>query len=119
LSRSSLPEHHGTMNTKTTIEVSEDVNGRVRAVDSASGAVGEGDSVPEALVALARELAELREDVNLLTEAMATALASSGVDWSPEAAEFLERSRAVRDRFESEGVTDEAVAEAIDRARSQ
>jgi hypothetical protein len=107
------------MSRSTTFEVSKDVNGRFRAVDSASGAAGEGDSVPEALVAFARDLAELREDVDVLTEAMATALASSGVDCSPEAAEFLERSRAVRDRLETEGVTDEDVDEAIEWARSQ
>lgn len=87
------------MSTKTTVEVSEDVDGRVRAVDTESGAAGEGDSVPEALIELARTLADVRDDVAALTELMEARLA----DADPATAEFIELARGTRARFEERG----------------
>lgn len=103
------------MGSKTTVEVSEDASGRVTAVDAASGTTGEGDSVPEALVELARKIAEIEGDLDVLTEATMAALERADA----EAAEFFELSGTIRARFREEGVTDEDVDEAIEWARSE
>lgn len=107
------------MSTTTTVEISEDASGRVKAVDTASGTTGEGDSIPEALAALATKLAVIEEDVAAVVAGMSSVdLPISDLDPSADAAEFLELGRAVRDRFEEEGVTEGDVDEAIEWARS-
>lgn len=107
------------MGTKTTVEVSEDADGRVKAVEAASGATGEGDSIAEALTELARKIARIQDDVASLAEAGSVDLPITDPDPSPDGFEFLELGREVKRRFEEEGVTEEDVDEAIERARSR
>lgn len=59
------------MSAKTTVEVSEDADGRVRAVDTSSGTTGEGDTIP---VTLENVTDRLDEDI------MATVEDASGDD---------------------------------------
>lgn len=99
--------------------MSEDASGRVTAVDDASGAAGKGDSVAEALADLATTLAGIEEDNHALTAALAAELVITDADPSPDATEFLDRARAVRARFDEEGVIEADVNEAIEWARSQ
>lgn len=108
------------MSAKTTVEVSEDASGRVRAVETKTGTTGEGDSVPEALAVLATKLAAIQDDVDAVVDAMIPAEGSiTNRDPSPDSAEFFELVRTVRDRFEAEGIAEEDIDEAIEWARSQ
>jgi len=108
------------MSSKTTVRVTEDADGRVRAVDTESGATGEGESLPEALVELARKIAAIQEDVAAIGEMMDSIdRPISDLNPSPNSGEFEELARGVRERFEEEGVTEEDVDEAIEWARSE
>lgn len=86
----------------TTVEVSERDDGGYTAVDTTTGAAGEGEPVAEALEQLDDFLRDL-EDV--------------GRDDSAEQLRTL--SERTKEGFEAEDVTDEDIEDAIDWARSQ
>ena len=99
------------MSTKTTVDVSERQDGRFTAVEAETGATGEGDTPAEALASLARALATVEEKDRI------EAILDSGK--SSTAAEFIEISRTVKERFEDEEVDENDVTDAIEWARSQ
>lgn len=107
------------MSTKTTVEVSEDADGQVRAIEAESGAMGTGDSISEALVELARKIAVTQEDVAMVAEIESADFLLSEPDPSPGAAALLELGESVRERFDAADVSESDVDEAINWARSR
>lgn len=100
------------MSTKTTVDVSERQDGRFTAVEAETGTTGEGDTPAEALASLARTLASAEE-----TTRIEKILGDE--EKSSNAAEFIEISRTVQERFEDEEVEEDDVTDAIKWARSQ